>query len=220
MNLAKASRFIASLVGLCLFSLALLLGRIVVTDSSRYIFLLWNLALAVIPLALAWLLVAQLRRRSWLDWRSILLSFLWLSFLPNSFYLITDFVHLRPNYEADLVFDIVLLSSFLLAGLALGFLSVYLVHREIIKRLRPNLAIGVVAVIFFISSFAVYLGRFNRFNSWDILLRPAGLLFDVSERVINPSAYSQTYLTTFILFGLFFSLYLVIWEAVQLSRRK
>lgn len=211
-------RFVASLtalIGICLIFLA---GRLVVTDSSRYIFLLWNLILAAIPAVLAWGLVMRLKQHSWLGWQQLLLSILWLGFLPNSFYLVTDFVHLRPNYEADLLFDIILLSSFLLTGLTLGFVSVFLVHQEIIKRLKQNQAIVLVALIFLVSSFAVYLGRFTRWNSWDVLLRPAGLLFDVTDRFVNPAAHSQTYLVTSTMFLLLFSLYMVVWEGIQLLK--
>ncbi|MBW3568791.1 DUF1361 domain-containing protein [Candidatus Parcubacteria bacterium] len=217
---ASPLRFLVSLGGLSAVCLVLLFGRIIVTDSSRYIFLLWNLALAIIPAILAWTLVLRVRRHGWLGWQQIGLALLWLSFLPNSFYMITDFVHLRPNYEAELMFDIVLLSSFLLAGLVYGFLSVYLVHNQLLDRFKANKALLLLAFIFLLSSFAVYLGRFSRYNSWDVLLRPAGLLFDVSERFVNPGAHSQTYLTTLIFFLLLFSLYLVVWEATRLIKSR
>jgi uncharacterized membrane protein len=213
-------RFLISLGSLTAICLILLFGRIVVTDSSRYIFLLWNIALATIPVLLAWYLISKVRVKGWLGWQQIILTFLWLSFLPNSFYLITDFVHLRPNYEADLLFDIVLLSSFMITGLVLGFLSIYFVHTRLVEKFNQNKALALIAGIFLISSFAVYLGRFSRFNSWDILFRPAGLIFDISERVVNPSDHSQTYLTTLVLFMLFFSLYSVVWEAARLLKAR
>lgn len=214
------TRFIASLIGLSIICLGLLYGRILVTDSYRYIFLFWNLFLAAIPALLAWWLVIRLQKVSWAKWQQVVITFLWLAFLPNSFYMITDFVHLRPNYEADLLFDVVLLSGFLLAGIALGFLSIYLVHSQLVKRIKSNQAIFLIGFILLLCSFAIYLGRFTRWNTWDILFRPAGLLYDVSERLINPAAYSQTYLTTATFFLVLFSLYLVIWEGLKLIRSK
>lgn len=215
----KPDRFIASLCLLAVVCLVLLFGRIIVTDSSRYIFLLWNLILAVIPLLLAWWLVNRVRAGGWLKWPQIGLGVLWLTLLPNCFYMITDFVHLRPNYEADLMFDIVLLTSFLLAGLIFGLLSIYLMHVEIIKKLKPHSAMSIVAGVLLVSSFAVYLGRFNRWNSWDIFFQPAGLLFDVSERFVNPAAHYETYLTTIIFFIMLFSIYLVFWEGTKLFKK-
>jgi uncharacterized membrane protein len=144
----------------------------------------------------------------------------WALFLPNSFYIITDLIHLRPNYEATLLFDITMLMGFISAGLVFGFLSVYLVHGELSKRLNGTRAYGLVGLLFLAISFAIYLGRFTRWNTWDVLLRPAGLLFDVSDRFIRPDVHTQTYQTTIILFLVLFSLYGVIWESTRLLARK
>jgi uncharacterized membrane protein len=212
------NRLLVSLGFISAVSITLLIGRIAVSDSSRFIFLFWNLLLAAVPPLLAWWLVTRIQNFGWLAWQQIAITLLWLSFLPNSFYLISDFVHLRPSYEADLLFDIVMLTSFLFNGLIFGFISVYLVHIELLKRISFKRAYGFIAVVFFVCSFAVYLGRYTRWNSWDILLRPAGLVFDVSDRFVNPSAHEQTYLTTLTFFFLLFGVYSVIWEAARLIR--
>lgn len=213
--------FLTALALLSAVSVGLLSFRILSSDSMRYVFLFWNLVLAAIPLALAWWLLIRVRKYGWLKWQQIGLSFLWLIFLPNSFYLITDLIHLRPNFEADLLFDIVLLMSFIVTGLILGFVGVYMLHRELDARLtRPLYGYGIIGVVLLAVSFAVCLGRYTRWNTWDILLQPAGLLFDVSDRVINPSSHLQTYQTTFILFLLLFATYAVIYEGARLLRAK
>jgi uncharacterized membrane protein len=79
---------------------------------------------------------------------------------------------------------------------------------------------GLIGILFILVGFAVYLGRFTRWNSWDILLRPAGLIFDVSDRVVNPAAHLETYQTTVVLFSILFVLYWVIWEALGAVRQK
>src|SRR5690606_13089448 len=104
------------------------------TDSTRYIFLLWNLVLAAVPLMLAWWLLQRLGKHGWLGWKQLALTAVTLVFLPNSFYLVTDFVHLRDTFEISLIYDVVMLASFMLSGLALGYLAVYLMHKELRRR--------------------------------------------------------------------------------------
>lgn len=208
-------RFIASVTGLSVVCIALLMIRIAATNSSRYGFLFWNLFLAAVPVLLAWWLAARVRKHGWLKWQQIVLTVTWIGFLPNSFYIITDLIHLRANYEADLLFDITLLTGFIVSGLFLGYLSVYLVHLEVLKRLRERWVYAILAVLFLAVSFAICLGRYTRWNTWDILLQPAGLLFDVSDRLLNPAGHMQTYQTTLVLFILLFSSYTVVYEAAR-----
>lgn len=212
-------RFAGSLLLLSFVSIALLVARIAESESFRYSFLVWNLILAAVPVPLAWYTAGRIRQFGWMKWQQILLTLIWIAFLPNSFYLLTDLIHLRANYEADLLFDITLLVSFLVTGLVLGFTSVYFMHKELVKRLREIPTYAVVSVLFLAVSFAVCLGRYTRWNTWDIILRPAGLLFDVSDKVINPTIHMQTYETTVTLFLLLFSSYIVVWEAVRYVRQ-
>lgn len=211
-------RLIASLAGLSTVSVLLLLGRVFASDSTRYFFLIWNLGLAIIPPLLAWGLVRRVKKYGWLQWQQMGLSVLWLMFLPNSFYLITDYLHLRATYEASLLFDVIMITSFVVNGLILGYISVFLVHRELLRKVTPVQAHVFIGLVFLVCSFAVHLGRYSRWNTWDILLKPAGLLFDVSDQFINPAAHSETYVTTLALSMLIASLYFVIWEAAQLLR--
>ncbi len=217
-NRLPTFRFALSLFTLSLVACGLLFARVLSSDSMRYVFLTWNLILATIPLG--WLLVRRVRRYGWSGWAQIVLTIVWVLFLPNSFYLITDFIHVRATYEASLFFDVMLIMTFVLAGLIMGFTSLYMVHSELKKRTDPRIAWEFVTVVLYICSFAIYLGRFSRWNTWDILLKPAGLLFDVSDRVVNPAAHASTYITTLICFAVLMSTYWVIYEAGELIRRK
>lgn len=210
--------FIICVAATCLISILLLVGRILFSDSLRYVFLIWNLVLAAVPALLAWWLADRLKTRSWLAWQQVLITAAVIAFLPNSFYLITDFVHLRQTSEASLYFDVVMLSSFVFNGMILGFITIHLLHRQLIRRLNDRNALMLVMFIFLLASFATYLGRFTRFNTWDIILRPAGLLFDVSDRFVNPSLHTDTYLATITLFGVLFSAYLVFYFGLKLLR--
>jgi uncharacterized membrane protein len=213
-------RFWVSLFLLCSLSLALLLIRFIDTDSLRYNFLIWNLALATVPLSLAYILTQRIKEDGWIQWPQIFLSALFLVFLPNSFYLVTDLVHLRETYETSLIYDAIMLTSFMFSGLALGYSAIYLVHKQLQKRLGHLNAAFCVGVVFLAVSFAIYLGRFSRWNTWDILLQPAGLLFDVSDRFINPAVHSDTYMVTIIIFLVTSVLYGVVYSALVAAKTK
>jgi uncharacterized membrane protein len=220
MVLDKASlhnRLVLAVILSNLFAIALVVNRVLFSESYRYLFLLWNILLAALPAILAVWLVRRIRKHGWLKPKQILLTFLWLAFLPNSFYLLTDFIHLRQTFEADILYDIVLLASFLINGLILGYISLVVLHRELIKRVSSIQAASLILLTLFLSSFAIYLGRFTRWNTWDLLLQPAGLLFDVSDRFVNPGAHPQTFSITLLLFVFLSVIYFVVWEAVNYS---
>ncbi len=177
-------------------SVALYLLRVISTGTERYNFMVWNLVLAWLPLLFSIVLVKRLQTESWHRWQNIVLTFLWLGFLPNSFYLITDLVHLQTIGEINVMFDTVMILSFIVNGLIVGFASLYQVHRQLLKRLSIRRAHALITLIIVAVSFAIYLGRVLRWNSWDVLLNPAGILFDVSDRLIHPITYPETFLST------------------------
>jgi uncharacterized membrane protein len=92
-------------------------------------------------------------------------AFLWLLFLPNSPYLVTDLVHLKPRPSVPLWFDILLVQSFVLTGLLLGFLSVYLMHRLVTHAYGWKIGWLFTLLILALTGFGIYLGRFERWNS-------------------------------------------------------
>jgi len=210
MTLGQRNLFLALLAS-SLATLALFMIRVEAGGTWRYLFMAWNLFLAWLPLIFAWQLYRCLKRRSWFSWQAILLTFLWLGFLPNSFYILSDFIHLSPTGEVGLLYDVVVLTAFAFNGLVLGFASLYFVHRELIRRMPRQYAHLVVAAILLLCSFAIYLGRYLRWNTWDILVNPASILFDVSDRVISPAAYPRTFSTTASFFVLLSMMYVVGW---------
>lgn len=187
-------------------------------DSFQYWYIIWNLFLAWLPLLFAYTLSEYLKTRPWVSWQGVLLSALWLGFLPNSFYMLSDFIHLGDVVRVDLVADVIMFAAFATAGLTLGFSSVYLVHRQLIKRLRLGKAHLIIAIVFLLCGFAIYLGRDLRWNTWDILVNPAGILFDVSEPIVDPAANPETFSTTLGFFALLGSIYTVAWHYVKILR--
>jgi uncharacterized membrane protein len=200
-------------------SAGLLLCRFLAGQSTRYWYMIWNLFLGWLPIIFAWWLRNWLRRGRWSSWQGIALTALWLGFLPNSFYIITDFIHLKPTGEVSLLFDAVLLTTFSLNGLILGLLSVSIVHTELKKRLAEKNTFLLLLIIFLLTSFGVYLGRYLAWNTWDILINPLGILFDISDRIINPLSYPTTFTTTGIFFVLLTTLYFMAYRLAAVLRR-
>ena len=204
---------LASLVSVGLFA-----AGVVRNGNYDYDYMVWNLFLAWIPLLLIIWLLRTLKRKPWSSWRGIGLSVLWLGFLPNSFYMVTDYIHLQDAPRIDVLYDAVMLTSFVFTGLALGFISLYLFHVELQKRLPEMSSARVIGFILLLCSIAIYLGRSLRWNTWDLFVNPAGILFDVSERIINPQAHPQMFVTVISFFVLLSVLYLFVWNLVRTLR--
>lgn len=185
--------------------------------SGAYWYLVWNLFLAWLPLLFAAWLVAILPARSWDSWLAIALTLLWLGFLPNSFYIITDFIHLAAD-TGNLLYQAAMIMSFALNGLALGFVSLYILHRQLLKRLANYQAAVVVALVLVLTSFAIYLGRDLRWNSWDALTNPAGILFDISDVLLHPFGHLQAFTTTLTFFSLLGGIYATGWQLLRAFR--
>jgi uncharacterized membrane protein len=175
---------VLSLLAASVLSIGTLVAQIHATHDHRYTFLLWNLFLAWIPLIAAVLAFALARLHA-----GALVGVLvavWLLFFPNAPYVLTDFIHLHGNGPSPLWYDALMLSSFAWTALMLGFVSLYLIH-AIIER-HAGTAVGwvVVVCVLGLASFGVYLGRFARFNSWDVVTRPHLVVSVIRQEIHSP----------------------------------
>jgi len=211
---------IAWIVGSNLLAIGLFALRYASTQTPRYSFLIWNLFLAYLPLLIAVGLRRQLRLKPLLSPLSAILFFAWLALLPNSFYLASDLIHLQDTGEIGKLFDATMFLAFIFSAYLSGFLAVYLLHGELIRRFGRSVGHSFVALTFLACGFAIYLGRYMRWNSWDIFINPMGVIFDVSEPIVNPVAYPESLLTTATFFLLLGTMYGVIWHLIQLAKAK
>lgn len=157
------------------------------SGTPAYLFLVWNLFLAWVPLLAA--LAAVRWRRHILP--CTVMGSLWLLFLPNAPYITTDLIHLgRWSHPGapPLWYDLLLLLAFALIGLGLGFYSLGAMQALVSRRYGWAAGWFFVVVTLNLSSLGVYVGRFLRWNSWDLLLRPAGVLADLHAILLNPLA--------------------------------
>lgn len=189
-------------------------------NSWDYAYLAWNLFLAWIPLGLMLWLEKVLRRKLWSSWQALLITIAFVSFLPNTFYLTTDIIHLREVPRVDIVFDIVMLMSFVICAFMLGLISVYILHVELRKRLSTIKSWSLLMALLLLVSFAIYIGRDLRWNTWDILLNPASILFEVSDRLLAPTQHPELFSTTIGFFVLIASTYVTSWHIARALRQQ
>jgi uncharacterized membrane protein len=213
--------YVAVLKGLAFFScfcICLLTVRIINTDTSRFGFLVWNLFLAWVPAYFAWKVVHSAHKG--IGMRPMIWLGLWVLFLPNTFYILSDLVHLDVKGDAARLFDAVMIVSFSLAGIGLGLASMLIIHLWLRRFMKGFAAWGCIIIAIAASSFAIYLGRYLRWNSWDIVTNPLGLLVDVSDRFVDPGAHPTTFATTALFFGLISSVYVVVWSVIRTVWKK
>lgn len=191
----------------CLWCFAVLKLRFHIAGNHNYAFMLWNLFLAAIPLALS-LGLPRVRRLP----NALPLLAVWLLFLPNAPYVLTDLIHLTPHHrgQVPLWLDLLMLLSFALVALWFGFQSLQIVQRWFALRYSNVMSWIVSLGSLGLSGFGVYLGRFERWNSWDIVRRPGSLLGDIASRFLDPLAHSQTWGFT-LGFGMLLILAYLLW---------
>ena len=181
-----------ALLGLsALFSVGLVEFIAYYSGRTHYDYLLWNLFLAAVPLGLSLVIRYGLPRLSNLVLAA--LTGVWLLFFPNAPYLLTDLIHLGANTSVPLWYDLVVLLSFAWNGLVLGLVSLQEVQAALSTRLNRLIGWGFVGLTLALGSFGIYLGRYLRWNSWDVITDPVGIAFDVLPRVLEPAAYLSTW---------------------------
>ena len=159
---------------------ALLTVRVLRAGTLMYTFLAWNLFLAAIPLFAAAMLERQRSAPMQTAWLAV-----WLAFLPNAPYIVTDFVHLRPRPPIPVWYDIALLASAAATGLLLGYASVADVQRFLARKFGELQAWLFSASALILCGAGIYLGRFLRWNTWDVLFNPIAIVASIRPRAIS-----------------------------------
>lgn len=202
-----------------LVSVGLFFYGVILNGDATYGYLIWNLFLAWLPLLFAIRLMQVLRQKLWSSWEALIYSFLWILFLPNSFYMISDYIHLQEFQRDSVLFDSLMFTSFIYTAIALGFSSLYLIHLQLKRRFTSRVAAAWIAFTLFVCSISIYVGRDLRWNSWDIFTNTGGLLFDLSDRLLNPSSYPRMFVTIITFWVLLLSMYFVLWRGSKLLQQ-
>jgi uncharacterized membrane protein len=170
---------------------ALLAFRFIRSGSFALGFLAWNLFLAAVPAVAAWFFARAMGKGAStvekVGWFVI-----WIVFLPNAPYIITDFVHLTTHPGIPFWYDTALLVSCAGTGLLLGYTSIADVQFVIARRYSAFVGWMLVVAAVLLSGFGIYLGRFLRWNSWDTLTSPRLLFLEIANQLMNPLSHPQT----------------------------
>ncbi|HEV3250797.1 MAG TPA: DUF1361 domain-containing protein [Puia sp.] len=174
-----------------IFSCFLVLVRIACTGRPTFLSLIWNLFLAFVPYFITKLAASK---PGWIPGKIGFIGFflLWLVWIPNSFYILTDLFHLRDS-PADRViplwFDLVLILSFSWNGCMLGILSVRQMEKVLLRYVTGVHTLFFLFPVMWLNAWGIYIGRYLRFNSWDVISDPFQLLVDIGEMLLHPLAY-------------------------------
>jgi uncharacterized membrane protein len=198
-------------------SVALVTARIVWTGKVIYGYLIWNLFLAWLPLLFSLLACEKYQTGSGRNWRFFGLAGAWLLFFPNAPYIFTDLIHLTRHFYGQFWVDLVLILLCAFTGLVLGFLSLYLMQSVVTRmygRIVSWFFIGGIAIV---GSFGIYLGRFLRFNSWDVLVKPAALYHGIGGWMADPFSEPVTFAFPLLFATFLFVSYLMLYALTHLQ---
>ena len=173
---------LVGLVAASVLSFGLAVVRNRHAGNLEFWFLIWNLALAWIPFLFALAAYASPRRAS----STALLGLGWLLFFPNAPYIVTDFVHLSRGAPIPLWYDALTIGAFSATGVALGFASLYLMQCVVRDRIGTIASWLAVLGACALGSVGIYIGRFVRANSWDVLTRPEWFARLAHARLLDP----------------------------------
>lgn len=187
----------------CLLSVTLQFFRMYYSGYNTFLFFNWNLFLAVLPYIISTFFLLYYKKINSLLLYAVILTS-WLLLFPNAPYIVTDFFHLEPRPGIPYWYDLGMIFSFAWNGLLLGFISLYDIQTALARRFSAFKGWAFAILSLVLGSFGIYLGRYERFNSWDVLTNPAGLFLDIADRFIHPMNHPRTTLMT-ILFSMVLS---------------
>ncbi len=192
------------LAAMSLLSFSLSMFRVYKTNHSLFLFLNWNLFLAFVPWVLTSIVMLSpnLKKRKWIL-TPLFIS--WVLFFPNAPYILTDLFHLRVDTKVPIWFDLVLILSFAWTGLLFGLVSLFDMEKLLSQFVNKRITTAISVFLLFVSGFGIYIGRFLRWNSWDVLNNPMKLMGDIADRFIDPNSHPRTWAVT-ILMGLFLNM--------------
>lgn len=211
--LIKPTTFVGrywQLVPLLLFTALLLAGRVLHSHSLTLVFIPWNLFLAILPLYFSYRLDYGHKFFKWV-W-----LIAWLAFFPNAMYIITDLFHLKKMRTIPEWYDLLILFSSAVTGVLIGYLSLFNVERFLARLMDRRIVTSIIGAFFLLCGYGIYLGRYLRWNSWDIVADPFALLDDVKEEVFHPFHNKECWLLT-LLFGVWMQLMYHYFKKLKLS---
>lgn len=176
------------------FTLTLLVMRGLYTGTLTYFFYPWNLFLGILPIFFSGLLL----REKTFNYRSILWLGLWLLFLPNAPYLLTDIFHFKERPPIPMWFDLMLVVSGAWNGILFCMISLFRVEKFLKTCTNTRLVNILMFLLLIPCGYGIYIGRYLRYNSWDIVTNPAGLIRTSTHHLHHPLQSLNVWMFTFV----------------------
>ncbi|WP_432662057.1 DUF1361 domain-containing protein [Wukongibacter baidiensis] len=222
--IGEYKKIISTLILISIIGFIMIAFRIFRQGKITFAFLIWNLFLAWVPFMVS-LIMSYINASKKYSVKKIItllvLGFIWLIFYPNAPYIVTDIIHLSNyNYYAPLDYtlgfnssfiiwyDFILVMLFVFTGYIIGHISLYIVHKMIEEKYRKTVGWIFVFIVSILSGFAIYLGRFLRLNSWEIISNPVGLLKMILES-INIESLKFTLMFGVFIFLIYMAMYVL-----------
>jgi uncharacterized membrane protein len=204
------------LMAMTLMCVGLSLLRCFLAGNKVFLFFNWNLFLAIIPwLATTLIAIYPKYQSNRLVLAALLL--LWAVFFPNSPYILTDLFHLKIRLKIPIWFDLIEIVAFAWTGLVFGFVSLLDIEQLLLKYWNPKLTNSALTILLFISSYGVYMGRYLRWNSWDLIRSPFSIFVQIEDRITDPLSHLGTWGMTFFM-GILLNM--IFWSMKTLSTYK
>jgi len=210
----KPFRFRLTIIGLLcgasLISVALFRFRTIISGTMDYDFLVWNLFLAWLPLVMSYMASSFAGNRRFVMLTLPIAAVLWLLFFPNAPYILTDLFHLRhPRANVPIWFDTLLVNWFAWTGVLLGVFSLFMMHDIVRKAFGRITGWVFVVIVGLLCGVGIYIGRFLRWNSWDVILHPSIRLHEMLYYTLHPSLQSIMFISIFS--SLFIFIYITVY---------
>lgn len=204
-----------SILVLVVFSVLLNVIRIIIWGKLSFVYILWNIFLALLPFLVSSILLNINKQKTINQITFISVGIIWLLLIPNSPYIITDLIHIGEVRFAPDLFDSFLIFTSAWTGLLLGMYSINHMEQILSTRYSKKITSYILVVAMFLISFGIYLGRFLRFNSWDVFANPGYFLNAIKEIFTNQNDFKVALPYTI----LFFSFILVSYYSWKLSQK-
>lgn len=193
---------------LLILAIVLNLLRIILFGNTSFIYILWNIFLAFIPFLISLILLSSTTKDKIFKPLFIIGFIVWLLFLPNAPYVVTDFIHLGRIHVVPVMYDIFLLFTSAWVSLLLGLYSINHIEKIFLLRFSSKITNTIIAIIIFFTSFGIYLGRYLRFNSWDFFINHNFLISSVFKVFTESNKYENVYYYTLLFFAFIYITYL------------
>ncbi len=189
------------ITSLLLLAIVLNIVRIFLFKNTSFLYIFWNIFLAFIPFLISSVLLLYTNKGNIIKPFFIIGFILWLLFLPNAPYVITDFIHLGRIHSVPVMFDIFVLFSSAWVSLLLFLYSLGHMEKMLLLKFSKKSTDIIVAFVILFTSFGIYLGRYLRFNSWDLFVSHNFLFSSIWKVFTQANSYENVYAYTILFFA-------------------